>query len=130
MLITILIWFKYVYYIESENDIGLGYFNRFKDHEPFYNIKAGLGLIKHEGVYNINGIPAFINLFIPVIGFRNWILSILLIVLFCWGYLIHFKNNAIRYFFAAILLVMLGLILAGKGTVPYTQLKLLTISSV
>ncbi|MGM0932673.1 MAG: hypothetical protein ACQEWD_04440 [Bacteroidota bacterium] len=119
MFIPILIWFKYVYYIESENDIGLGYFNRFKDREPFYNIKAGLGLIKHEGVYNLNGIPAFISLFVPMISFRNWILSIILIVLFCWGYLINLKNDFIKNLFVAILLVMLGLIFAGTGFSRY-----------
>ncbi|WP_029035378.1 hypothetical protein [Salinimicrobium terrae] len=119
MLIPVLLWFKYVYYIESENEIGLSYFNRFKDREPFYNIKAGLGLIKHAEVNNINGIPAFISLFVPMTGLRSWIFSLVLIISFISGFLIQFKNKSNRFLFFAVLLVMGGLVFAGTGFSRY-----------
>lgn len=119
LLIPILIWFKYVYYVESTNDIGLSYFNRFKDREPFYNIKAGLGLIKHAEVSNINGIPAFISLFVPMTGLRGWILSSLLIISFISGFLLHLKNKNSRNLFLAVLLIMGGLVFAGTGFSRY-----------
>lgn len=118
-LLPVLFWFKYVLYLESDIDIGLSYFNRFKDNDIFYNLKAGIGLIKHDEVDNINGIPAFITLFLPITGFRNWILSILLIITFCSGYLWNFKKDNLRILFIAILMVMLGLVFAGTGFSRY-----------
>lgn len=119
MLLPILIWFKYVYYIESENNMGLSYFNRFKETEPFYNIKAGLGLIKHAEVNNINGIPAFISLFIPMTGLRSWLFSFLLIISFASGFLLQIKNRKSRNLFFAVLLIMGGLVFAGTGFSRY-----------
>ncbi len=118
-MLPVLFWFKYVLNLESEIDTGLSYFNRFKNNDIFYNLKAGIGLIKHDEVDNINGIPAFITLFLPITGFRNWILSILLIVAFCSGYISNFKKDILRTLFIAILLVMLGLIFAGTGFSRY-----------
>jgi|TARA_R100000501_G_C2627610_1_gene121559 hypothetical protein len=119
LLLPVLLWFKYVYYIESTKDIGLSYFNRFKDSEPFYNIKAGLGLIKHAEVSNINGIPAFISLFIPMTGLRSWILSIILLISFISGFVLQFKNKNSRILFFAVLLIMGGLVFAGTGFSRY-----------
>jgi hypothetical protein len=119
LLLPFLLWFKYVYYIESEKDIGLSYFNRFKDTEPFYNIKAGLGLIKHAEVSNINGIPAFISLFIPMTGLRSWIFSISLILSFISGFVLQFKDKNSRNLFFAVLLIMIGLVFAGTGFSRY-----------
>lgn len=117
--LPILFWFKYVLYLENEMDLSISYFSRFKNNEVLFNIKAGLGLIKHPGVDNINGVPAFVSLFLPIMGFRNWILSLVLITIFCAGYISNFRNEILRTLFLAILLVMFGLVFAGTGFSRY-----------
>lgn len=117
--LPLLLWFKYVFHVEQNTDLSLSYFNRFKHQEIWYNIKAGLGLIQHAEVGNINGIPAFITLFLPITGFRNWILSIILILAFILGYFSKLKDPAYQKVFAAILLIMAGLVFAGTGFSRY-----------
>lgn len=123
-VLPLLFWAKYTYHLEKEIDTGLSYFNRFKNNDIFYNIKAGLGLIQHTEVDNINGIPAFITVFLPITGFRSWILSILLIISFCLGFFSRWKNPPYRNLFIAILLVMGGLVFAGTGFSRYWLLML------
>src|SRR5690606_4745759 len=94
-MVPFLLWFKYVLYVESEIETDISYFARFQNNGVLDNLAAGIGLIKHPDVDNINGIPAFISLFLPIMGFRNWILSITLIVLFCWGYVVNLKNEKV-----------------------------------
>jgi len=118
-LLPLLFWFKYVYNLEKEVDTGLSYFARFKNNEVLYNLKAGIGLIKHKEVGNVNGIPAFITLFLPITGYRNWILSIILILGFVIGYISKWKIEPYKKLFIAILLVMFGLIFAGTGFSRY-----------
>ena len=123
-VIPLLFWVKYIYSLEKEIDTGLSYFSRFKNNEWLYNVKAGIGLVKHEDAGNINGIPAFITLFIPVTGLRNWILSIILLGTFIFGYVLKGKKQQYRILFIAILLVMLGLIFAGTGFSRYWLIML------
>ena len=118
-LIPLLIWFKYVVLVEQENSLNVSYFTRFKNKDIFYNLKAGLGLIKHEEVDKVNGIPAFISLFVPVTGIRNWIVSIILIISFSIGLLSRWEIKEYRILTICIFLVMLGLIFAGTGFSRY-----------
>ncbi len=118
-LLPVLFWFKYVLYLESEIDTGLSYFNRFKNNAIFYNLKAGIGLIKHDEVGNVNGIPAFITLFLPITSYRSWALSIILILGFIIGFISKWKIEPYKKLFIAILLVMLGLVFAGTGFSRY-----------
>ena len=118
-MLPLLVWFKYVYLVEKEVYVDQSYFTRFKNNDLFYNIKAGLGLVKHDEVGKINGIPAFVSLFVPVTGLRNWLVSILLIASFCFGFITNWKSKEIKLLFIAIALVMLGLIIAGTGFSRY-----------
>ena len=68
---------------------------------------------------NINGIPAFISLFIPMTGLRSWILSIILLISFISGFVLQFKNKNSRILFFAVLLIMGGLVFAGTGFSRY-----------
>ena len=120
--VPILFWAKYVYTIEQNSSVTeTSYFNRFKEVEnPFlYNIKCGLGIEQHHMVNKVNGIPAFASLFIPIDGFRNLWLSVLLIIGFIIGY--HKKRDTIglKLLLIAIILPMLGLIFAGTGFSRY-----------
>ena len=108
-----------MYQLEKEVDLGLSYFTRFKNDDSFYNIKAGLGLIKHHEVARVNGIPAFTSLFVPITGFRNWISSIILIAMFAFGFITKMRYKNYNIIFLAILLVMLGLVFAGTGFSRY-----------
>jgi len=118
-VLPLIIWFKYVYLVEKEITIEQSYFTRFKENDIFYNIKAGLGIIQHAEVNKINGIPAFVSLFLPVTGLRNWIISIGLIAAFCFGYITKWKIKEYRLIFITIILIMLGLIFAGTGFSRY-----------
>ncbi|WP_417888198.1 hypothetical protein [Zunongwangia sp.] len=120
LALPLLFWFKYVYFIEMQNLSEISYFNRFKtDNQLLYNIKAGLGLIQHHEVSRINGIPAFVSLFIPITGFRNYIFSTLLIFAFIYGYLKKMKTEGLKILLTSIILLMTGLILAGTGFSRY-----------
>lgn len=115
------LWFKYVYFVESNNLSEISYFNRFKsdDNILLYNIKCGLGLEQHYEVKKINGVPAFISLFIPITGIRNYSISIILLLLIFWGYYKNLKIEITKNFLTAFCLVFIGLILAGTGFSRY-----------
>lgn len=117
--VPLLLWFKYVMFVESQIHLDQSYFKRFKDNGIVYNIQAGLGLIKHDEVARVNGIPAFISLFVPVTGLRNWIVSIGLILVFCYGFFTKWKIKEFRIIALSIFLVMGGLIFAGTGFSRY-----------
>lgn len=120
LVLPIIFWAKYVYNIEQNNLSEISYFNRFKpDNQLFYNVKAGLGLIKHDEVNRVNGIPAFISLFVPITGFRNYLLSAILIFAFIFGYFRNKRFLGINILITSILLTMLGLIIAGTGFSRY-----------
>lgn len=117
----LLFWFKYVYNIESQNLSEISYFNRFKsDDNPFwYNIKCGLGLEQHYETRRINGIPAFISLFVPITGIRNYILSCFLIMAVFFGLYQRKKNKTVLNLLLAFSLVFIGFIFAGTGFSRY-----------
>lgn len=118
--LPVLMWLKYVHNIEQNNLSEISYFSRFKAENPtLYNIKAGLGIIKHEEVNKVNGLPAFASLFIPVDGFRSHFLSIGLILAFAIGYFRKNKPLGVKILVTAISLTMLGLIFAGTGFSRY-----------
>ena len=119
LMIPLTIWFKYVLNVESEISVEQSYFNRFKDHGVLYNIQAGLGIIQHENVTRINGIPAFISLFVPKTGLRNWFVSIVLILFFIMGYITQWKFKEYRILFITILLIMIGFVFSGTGFSRY-----------
>jgi hypothetical protein len=120
--IPILFWGKYVYHIEqSATSTETSYFNRFKEVQNpiLYNIKCGLGIEKHHMVQKTNGIPAFASLFLPIDGFRNYIISILLIIGFILGYYKKLDKIDLKLLLIAIILPMIGLIFAGTGFSRY-----------
>ncbi|MCA0132000.1 hypothetical protein [Winogradskyella alexanderae] len=119
--IPVLFWAKYVYIIEQEvTSEEVSYFKRFKSENPIvYNIKAGLGLIKHEEVRKVNGIPAFASLFVPIDSYRNYWLSIGLVFAFLAGYFSRKLMLGEKILATAIILTMLGLIFAGTGFSRY-----------
>lgn len=116
----LILWFKYIYTIESQNLSEISYFGRFKIENPlWYNIKCGLGLEKHYEAGKINGIPAFISLFIPVTGIRDYLSSSLLLLFLLGGLYINRKNKICFNLLTAFILVFGGLILAGTGFSRY-----------
>ncbi|MCA0153738.1 hypothetical protein [Winogradskyella vincentii] len=118
--LPVLLWLKYVNNIEQNNLSEISYFSRFKAENPLmYNIKAGLGIIKHDEVNKVNGIPAFASLFVPIDGFRNYILSVGLIIAFLAGYLSRKLPLGSKILVISIVLTMLGLIFAGTGFSRY-----------
>ncbi|RMB57416.1 hypothetical protein EAX61_11765 [Dokdonia sinensis] len=117
-LIPLGLWFYYVGTVESEQTNSISYFNRFKNHGLLYNLKAGIGLIRHEEVGKVNGVPAFASLFIPITGMRSWLLSIPLLFLSLYGYFKVF-SSAGNKIFLIIILIMLGLVFAGTGFSRY-----------
>jgi hypothetical protein len=120
LILPLIFWFKYVYNIEQNNLSEISYFNRFKtENQLLYNIKSGLGIIKHSEVSRVNGIPAFISLFIPITGLRDYVTSIILILAFIYGYIRKNNSLGIKILLTAILLTMLGLIFAGTGFSRY-----------
>ncbi|MDT8347440.1 MAG: hypothetical protein RQ756_06535 [Flavobacteriaceae bacterium] len=119
-ILPLILWFKYVYWVENQNLSEISYFERFKDENPWiYNIKAGLGLLQHYETSRVNGVPAFVSLFVPITGIRNFPMSILLIVLFIIGYLSNLNSTKVSKLFVAIILVFLGYALAGTGFSRY-----------
>lgn len=118
-LLPLLFWFKYVYNLEKEVDTGLSYFNRFKEGNIFDNIKAGIGLLQHPEAGNVNGIPAFVTLFLPITALRSWILSIILLVAIILGYIRNMKEEHYNTLGMSIILIMAGLIFAGTGFSRY-----------
>lgn len=118
--IPFLLWLKYVFNIESNQLSDIGYFTRFQHENPFlYNIKCGLGLEQADVVNKINGIPAFISLFVPITGLRNYLGSVVLLLLFIWGYVSAKKTLGLKVLLFAIIIVMLGFIIAGTGFSRY-----------
>lgn len=119
-VMPVLLWFKYVYLIEQNNLSEISYFDRFKEDSGLMtNILSGLGLEKHPEVTRINGVPAFISLFVPVTGLREFVSSIILIGLFLYGYIKTDKPKGIQLVFYTTILVMLGLVFAGTGFSRY-----------
>lgn len=120
LTLPLIFWFKYIYNIEMQNLSEISYFNRFKtDNQLLYNMKAGLGLIQHHEAGKINGIPAFISLFVPITGFRNYLLSLVLILSFIYGYVRKNNTEGIKILLTSIVLLMTGLIFAGTGFSRY-----------
>lgn len=117
--LPIIFWMKYVYSIEKELDTGLNYFSRFRNNSYLDNIKAGLGYSKLSDVDNTNGLPALISLFIPKIGFRSALLSIILIITILTGLLSRIKINSYKILLSSVILIMAGLIFAGTGFSRY-----------
>ncbi len=117
--LPLIFWFKYVFTIESNLALEQSYFTRFKNNDLFYNIKSGLGIIQHGEVGKINGIPAFVSLFVPITGLRNWILSTALIVIFVFGLFTKWQNQQYKNIIFYVLLGMAGLVFAGTGFSRY-----------
>ena len=118
--VPILFWFKYVYGIEQNNLSELSYFSRFKnDITLLDNIKFGLGISQSPETNKINGIPAFISLFIPITGLRNYFVSVILILLFLVGYIKTSKNTNLKFLLGITILIMVGFIFAGTGFSRY-----------
>lgn len=117
-IVPLAIWFYYVGNVESNQTNGISYFNRFKNHGLWYNIQAGVGLIKHDEVGKVNGIPAFASLFAPITGLRSWILSIPILFFAFYGY---FKNKTVlkNTLLLTLIIIMSGFIFAGTGFSRY-----------
>lgn len=119
-LMPVIIWGKYLIQVEKNNLSEISYFNRFKiEHPILYNVKCGLGFEKHYEVSRVNGIPAFASLFIPKTGYRNLWLSVVLILMFLYGYWVAVKTLGMKRLLWAISLIMLGFVFAGTGFSRY-----------
>jgi hypothetical protein len=106
--------------IELNQVTEISYFGRFKTENSFIsNIKYGLGFGIHPEVSKVNGIPAFVTLFVPITGLRNYIISIMLIIFFLIGYFITKKSLGLKLLLSSTLLIMAGLIFAGTGFSRY-----------
>lgn len=119
--LPLLFWLKYIYYVESDNLSEISYFSRFKSEESglWYNIKCGLGLQQHYESQKINGIPAFVSLFVPITGIRNYTISLILLFLMFFGFYKKTNTNHSKSMLAAFCLVFMGLIFAGTGFSRY-----------
>jgi hypothetical protein len=119
-LFPVLLWSKYIFNIEKQNVSEISYFDRFKGESPIiYNLKAGLGIEKHYEVSRVNGIPAFASLFVPITGYRNYFISIVLILSFIYGYITKIKSIEVQKIFYSIGLLMLGYMFSGTGFSRY-----------
>lgn len=116
--IPLITWFYHVYIVESAPSSGLTYFNRFEEQSFFDRVKAGIGLIKAPNVSRVNGTPALANMFIPITGFRSWLLSIPLLILLIVGYTKE-KAKKHRALCIALVLVLLGFVFSGTGFTRY-----------
>lgn len=118
--IPVLFWGKYLISVQEQNLTEIRYVSRFKTDNPIlYNIKCGLGLEQHNEVDKVNGIPAFISLFVPKTGIRSYVFSLILIAGFVLGYVKRLKSAEIKKLFISISIVMIGFILAGTGFSRY-----------
>lgn len=117
-ILPLVFWFIYVSDVEVSQTKGISYFHRFKNHGLWYNIKAGLGFIKHDEVGKVNGIPAFASVFIPITGLRSWLLSVPILIIVLYGYLQQ-NTTTIKLIFLSIVLIMLGFVFAGTGFSRY-----------
>lgn len=116
--IPLIAWFYHVYLVESAPSSNINYFNRFEEQTFFERIKAGLGLVQAPDVSRINGTPAFANMFIPITGFRSWLISIPLLILLVVGY-VQKKARKHRTLFIAMVLVLFGFVFSGTGFTRY-----------
>lgn len=123
--IPVLLWFKYVYGIEQNELSEISYFARFQNNNTFLsNVKYGLGIGIHPEVSRVNGIPAFISLFVPITGIRNYLISVVFILMFILGYIRIKKSFSIKLIFISTLLVLLGFMISGTGFSRYWLLLL------
>lgn len=118
--LPIIFWFNYVYNVELNNDLGISYFNRYKSELTIIdNIKYGLGIGIHPLVSRVNGLPAFITLWLPITGFRSYILSSLVLLIIFFGYYKENLSKGINMLLINTLLILVGYILAGTGFSRY-----------
>lgn len=119
-LIPVVIWIKYMMNVETNQLSGISYFNRFKtENSLLYNIKCGLGLEKHYLVDKVNGLPAFVSLFVPITGIRSFLISSVLFVVFLIGFIKKGNTKALKIVLLSCILVMLGFVFAGTGFSRY-----------
>jgi hypothetical protein len=76
-------------------------------------------LEQHHQVNRINGVPAFISLFIPITGIRNFTISLVLLFAVFFGLYKYRKNDIIKQLSLIIGLSFLGFVLAGTGFSRY-----------
>jgi hypothetical protein len=76
-------------------------------------------LEQHYQVNRVNGIPAFISLFVPVTGIRNFAISLVLLLAVFFGLYKNRKNPITKQLGIAFALVFLGFVLAGTGFSRY-----------
>lgn len=115
-----LFWIKFIYSLETHANIGgISYFERFRSSSLHDLLKAGLGFGNYSQLANLNGLPAFISLFIPKMGLRNGIISIILLLIISLGLFNKIKNRVYLTVLSIMLLIMAGLIFAGTGFSRY-----------
>ena len=91
-IIPLFYWVKHIYIIEHTQENNLSYFSRYEVENPIlHNIKCGIGVEKSFEVNKHNGIPAFISLFIPKTGLRNWPVSIAMFLICIIGFIKQLK---------------------------------------
>lgn len=124
-VLPLAIWLQYLNGVDfgiEANESGFSQFKHSNESVFIRNLKKGIGIMPMEKNGRFNGLPAFINNFIPFNHFRDWSLSIFFLILVFFGLITnHIKrlNNTYRIFLFTIILVMTCFILSGTGFSRY-----------
>lgn len=119
MSIPMLYWMHYIIGFLGEQSTSISYVSRYDQGGIWGQIKVGLGLEKGVEVSRINGIPAFINVFFPINGYRNWWLSILLLAGVIWGWSVMKSSKAKHILIITTSAMLISYVFAGTGFSRY-----------
>ena len=123
-VLPLMVWLQYLMGVDfgaEAIESGFSQFDSSGENVLIRNLKRGLGVMPKENG-KINGIPAFINNFIPKTHLRDWTTSLLCLLIVLYGLIINViqKRNKIYVFLlSTLLLVMLGFIISGTGFSRY-----------
>ena len=123
-LIPLVIWIQYLIGVDfgsGANESGFSQFKNTGENVLIRNLKKGLGFIPMENG-KFNGIPAFINNFIPKVNLRDWYLSVFSLFIVLYGLIINVlrkTNRTYAVLLITLFLVMLSFIVSGTGFSRY-----------
>ena len=122
-VLPLIFWLQYLMGVDfgaEANESGFSQFDSTGENVLIRNIKKGLGVMPMENG-KFNGIPAFINNFIPKTDLRDWSTSLLCLLIVLYGLITNViqKRNKTNVLLSTLLLVMLGFIISGTGFSRY-----------
>jgi hypothetical protein len=123
-VLPLIIWLQYLMGVDfgtEANESGFSQFNSSGENVLIRNIKKGLGIMPMENG-RFNGIPAFINNFIPKNHLRDWLTSVFCLFLVFYGLIfngIKKPNKINTVLLSTLFLVMSAFILSGTGFSRY-----------